>query len=54
MKCKTTWYFVKSLTFVCKKWRSQEFRLGDKIESKKLINIDNKINKQLYANVFVI
>ena len=40
-------------------WRSQEFRSGEarlknKIESKKLININNKINKLLYDNVIVI
>ena len=29
-------------------------RLKDKIENKKLININNKINKQLYDNVIVI
>ena len=29
-------------------------RLKDKIKSKKLININNKINKQLYVNVIVI
>ena len=40
-------------------WRSQEFilegtRLKDKIGNKKLININNKISKQLYDNVIVI
>ena len=40
-------------------WRSQEFMLGgarlkDKIGNKKLININNKISKQLYDNVIVI
>ena len=39
-------------------WRSQEFRLGgarlkDKIGNKKLININNKISKQLYDNIIV-
>ena len=29
-------------------------RLKDKIENKKLININNKISKQLYDNVIVI
>ena len=38
---------------------SRGTRLKDKIKSKKLIlkkliNIDNKINKQLYANVIII
>ena len=42
-----------------KQWRSQEFRLGgarlkDKTGSKKLINNNNKISKQLYDNVIVI
>jgi len=42
-----------------RQWQSQEFRSGgarlkDKIGSKKLININNKINKQLYDNVIVI
>ena len=40
-------------------WRSQEFRLGgarlkDKIGNKKLININNKISKELYDNLIVI
>ena len=40
-------------------WRSQEFRLGgarlkNKIGNKKLININNKISKQLYDNLIVI
>ena len=40
-------------------WRSQKFRLGgarlkDKIGNKKLININNKISKQLYDNLIVI
>ena len=49
---------------MCTQWRSQEFRSGgarlkDKIGSKKLIlkkliNINNKISKQLYDNVIVI
>ena len=39
-------------------WRSQEFRLGgarlkDKIGNKKLININNKISKELYNNLIV-
>ena len=42
-----------------RQWQSQEFRSGgarlkDKIGSKKLININNQINKQLYDNVIVI
>ena len=42
-----------------RQWWSQEFRLGgarlkDKIENKKLININNKISKELYDNLIVI
>ena len=49
-------YFVSILM----QWQSQEFRpRKDKIKSKKMnlkkfININNKINKQLYANVITI
>ena len=40
-------------------WQSQKFRLGgarlkDKIGNKKLININNKISKELYDNLIVI
>ena len=43
----------------CYQWQRQEFmlegaRLKDKIGNKKLININNKISKQLYDNVIVI
>ena len=42
----------------CGQWRSQEFRLGgarlkENIGNKKLININNKISKQLYDNIIV-
>ena len=47
------------VTVYISQWRSQEFRSGgarlkDKIGGKKLININNKISKQLYDNVIVI
>ena len=40
-------------------WRGQEFRLWgarlkDNIGNKKLININNKISKELYDNLIVI
>ena len=48
-----------TLLFPLNQWRSQESRLGsarlkDKIGNKKLININNKISKQLYDNLIVI
>ena len=50
---------INTLQAIHNQWWSQEFKSGgarskDKIESKKLININNKINKLLYDNVIVI
>ena len=51
--------FQLTFIFIYSQWRSQEFRLGgarlkDKIGNKKLININNKISKELYDNLIVI
>ena len=59
------YYFQNITNYTCySQWQSQEFRLGGaklkdkignkKINIKKLININNKISKELYDNLIVI